>query len=441
MARALPILIVLLPVLLTLSYVYSFALETPWQDDWDLYMVPFQHQAAGQLTWSDVTAQHNESIPIFPTAASLILARIFGGLLLPVTYLSYLCLCGSVLILYLFFRQLRLPGRWSTLWFLPIALLFLGWRQSEALLWSTHLLNSMALFFVLASLYCCTQAGRAPIFFAGAVLCAWIASFSMASGLLVWFSGAVALAFPPAGKARSTDIVRRVAGWLAIAATCALCFFMGYTANHASWPTGLDYVLANAGSAAQYILIYLGGPLGAKPSIAKVAGEVLLAIGLAILVFAWRRIREKGFPRPAPTVPLCLHGGISVGERPFGTRHRTILRTAICDSGGSILDRHLSLLFGAGQNDPRVPLPLHWNGSAVELRDRKLLRIRDRDRTQGVADPKRLRGGYQIVSRRGPPAVGHVLPGSEYHQRARSCDGRVSHQPVRRVSSATLLNL
>src|SRR5438132_7912783 len=154
----LTIIILLLPVSVTFLYVQEFAVEIPMWDDWDFIVPHIQHLAAGQLQWSDINVQHNDALVFFPELVALGLARATGYQLTAAIYVSYLFLCGCLILLYLLFRLLRLPGRWSVLWFAPIALLFLGWRQSDSLLWSTMLMQTMALFFSLATLYCCTQA-------------------------------------------------------------------------------------------------------------------------------------------------------------------------------------------------------------------------------------------------------------------------------------------
>ena len=291
--RRIQILIVFLPVLLTFFYVYSLSVEAPVWDDWDLLVPLFQHMAAGQLQWSDINSQHTESVVAFPLAISLVLAKLTGGRILPITYLSYLFLCGALGVLFLFFRMLDLPGRWSVLWFLPASLLFLGWRQWEGLLWSTHLANTMALFFVLTSLYCCTQVCRTPIFFAAAIVCAWIASFSMASGLLVWFCGAFALVVAGAGKMRFVQLRRHFVGWLVMGAVCGACFFFDVKPSPPPWPTGISFVLANPANAILYALTYLGAPLGATAPQALFAGIVLVLITLPVVFLAWKKkIRE-----------------------------------------------------------------------------------------------------------------------------------------------------
>jgi hypothetical protein len=297
------IFIVFLPVVLTFFYVFRLSVEMPWFDDWDIFVPPFYHQAAGNLHWSDINEQHNESLVMFPVAASLILAKITHGQMLAIIYLSYLFLSGSLVSLFLFFRMLRLPGRWSVLWFLPVSLLCLGWRQSEGLLWSTHLVNSMALFFTLASFYSCTRAVGGRVFLAAAIVCAWIASFSMASGLLAWIPGAIALGF--AGRER----LRFLIWWLLSAAVCIVCFLVDRAAYEVPWGTGIWYVVANSADAAKYALTYLGGSLAKTPSQALAMGIIVVVLAIPVLFLALRTTRADRFP---PGLLLAVYTGVVV---------------------------------------------------------------------------------------------------------------------------------
>ena len=288
-----------LPVLLTFFYVRSFSVEIPMYDDWDLFVPHFHNLAAGNLQWSDINSQHNESLVAFPVAASLVLAKLTGGRLMAVTYLSYLFLCCALGMLFLFFRMLHLPGRWSAPLFLPASLLFLGWRQSDSLLWGTQLPNTMALFFVLAALYCCLQVRRGPIFFAAAMVCAWIASFSMVSGSFVWLLGVPALATGGWDGASLQSTVRRVAGWLLLGGVCATLFILDFRPYTVGWPTGVSFVQQHPLDAARYAFIYLGAPLSATPRQALFAGMALALIALATASLAWRKALQTDGIIPA----------------------------------------------------------------------------------------------------------------------------------------------
>ena len=175
--------LVFLPLLITLLYVRAFAVELPQQDDWDILGRQLPFITTQSLTWNDINVQLNESIIIFPELVYLAVDKLAGYRVLLPIYISYAFLSGCLLMLYLFFRLLDLPGRWNTLWFLPVSLFFMSWRQSESLIWSTHLANTMALFFLLLDLYCCIHAYRSPARFLSAILFAWVASFCMAGGL------------------------------------------------------------------------------------------------------------------------------------------------------------------------------------------------------------------------------------------------------------------
>jgi hypothetical protein len=331
--QALQFLFILLPVLITFLYIRTFAVEIPMWDDWDLFIPHFHHLAAGQLQWSDINSQHNESLVAFPLLVALSLAKLTGGQLLAEAYLSYLFLCGCLFFLFRFFRLLRLPGRWSVMWFLPVSVLFLGWRQSEGLLWSAHLVNSMSLFFFLAALYCCTQAYRVPIFFPTAILCAVIASFSMASGLLVWLFGAIYFAVVRPKDAPAERVIRRFVGWVVLGAVCSACFFLDYTPHLVPWPTGIAYVLANLRAAGEYALIYLGSSLSRSPQQALYAGIAFLLIALPSLFVALKKAREVDGLIPVllligyvgTALGSILMGRLGLGvEQGFASRYVTL---------------------------------------------------------------------------------------------------------------------
>jgi hypothetical protein len=283
-------LVVLIPSLLTFFFIYTFAVEMPIQDDWDLFVPHFCHLAAGQLHWNDVVTQHNEHIVGFPLAASLMLSKASGGRFLSIIYLSYLFLCGSLGMLFLFFRMLALDGRFRALWFLPVAVLFLGWRQSEGILSATHVVITMALFFVLAALYCCFQVQRAPIFFPLAIMCAWIASFSMGSGNLVWIFGIPILATRRRDHMVVHQIVRWLTWWIFNAALCITVFVLNLKSFLVGWPTGYAFVSEHPRDAFMYALIYLGGPLSSSPRESLFIGGALVAIALAALCFGLKTV-------------------------------------------------------------------------------------------------------------------------------------------------------
>jgi hypothetical protein len=162
------------------------------------------------------------------------------------------------------------------------------------------LVNTMALFFALACLYCCTRAAG-PGFFVAAMVCAWIASFSMASGLLVWFPGAIAVGF--------SSTLRRLFLWLLSAAVCLVCYLSDRAPSAVDWDTGISYAIANAAEAVKYAFTYIGGLLGSTPSQSLWMGIVLVLIAVPVTLLALRKIRADGFP---PSLLLVAYTAIAI---------------------------------------------------------------------------------------------------------------------------------
>jgi hypothetical protein len=289
-----PLVILLLPVFITFLYVRAFAVEMPYCDDWGIGIPQLPHLGTGSLAWSDLDVQHNESQILFPQLVHLATAKVARYRVLIPIYISYFFLCGSLFVLFLLFRRLRPPGRWSMLWFLPVSVFFMSWRQSEGLLWSTHLLNTMAVFFSLLALYCCIHAHRSPYFSAAATVSAWMAAFSMASGVLIWAIGWIYLAVSgrlEVPKAR----LRRLAGWSLMGGACVTCFMLDRPPHSIGWQAGIAYALAHLGTAGQYTLIYLGSPFSHDPDRAIWAGTAFVFVAAVSVYFTiGKALRQDG---------------------------------------------------------------------------------------------------------------------------------------------------
>ena len=306
LSAAASLIVLSLPLFVTFLYVRAFSVEMPFMDDWDIAIPQLAHLETGTLRWSDINVQHNESVILFPQLVYLAAARLAGYQVLGPIYISFAFLCGSLSVLILFFRRLRLPGRWSLLWFLPVSVSFMSWRQSEGLLWSTHLLNTTALFFTLLTLYCCLDAHRSRLHFAAAAASAGIASFSMASGVLSWPIGWICLALlaPPAAP-RSR--LWRIAAWSLLGGLCVTCFLLDRPAHSIGWQAGLSYARSHLGTVGRYSLIYLGSPFSHDPDWAVLAGAAFLAIAVfSVYLTVAKGLRQDGVPPAVLLIPYVL---------------------------------------------------------------------------------------------------------------------------------------
>ena len=285
--------IICVPLLITLLYVRAFAVELPQLDDWDILGRQLRFIATESLSWSDINVQLNESIILFPQLVYLAIAKLAGYQVLIPIYISYAFLSGCLLMLYLFFRLLDLSGRWSMLWFLPVSLFFMSWRQSEGLLWSTHLVNTMALFFSLLALYCCVNAYRSRASFLSAIAFAWVASFCMSSGLLVWPLGWIYLTVPGRKEIPKPRFLY-IASWSIFGLACATCFSLLQARYAVEWPTGIGYVFAHPGMAAQYCLNYLGSPFCNDEKTVYAGGVFVLIAALSVYLTIKKTLLQDG---------------------------------------------------------------------------------------------------------------------------------------------------
>ena len=279
-------------------------MEFPLLDDWDLAIQQLQRLEVHPLGWGDVNIQHTESIILFPELVVLTLVRTTGYHVLNFIYLSYLFQAGCLLILYRFFLLVAPAGRWTPLDFAPVAIFFLSWRQSEGLLWGIHLLNTMALFFSLLALYSCVRAAHFPRFLPMAIASAWIASFTMAGGLLVWVAGGAYLAW----AARRYLLV-----WAAAGIACSGCFFADRVSYAEDWPTGAGYVLSHPAAAVHYCLNYLAAPFTHDAGAGPWTGAIVVV--LAAIAVYWA-VRDRA-AREAAAPGLLLIGLVALALGPL----------------------------------------------------------------------------------------------------------------------------
>jgi hypothetical protein len=337
-AAALKTVFVWLPVLLTFWYVNTFCVDLPYMDDWE-FVPQVVNLFSGTLSWQDINAQHNDSKILVLQFVRLTLAKLTRYDVRAEMFASYACLVGCLLVLYALFGQLRRARGFGALCFLPVAWLFLGWRQFEGLLWGVHLMNTLALFFILLSFLFCLRSERRAGYFSPAIAAAVLASFTAATGLLAWPLGLLLLLVLRSG-------VRRLLPWMTATGLTAIAFFSGYRPMEVPWSTGFGFVLENPGSAVRYSLIYLGSGLAGTERAAMWMGTFLVVFGLAAAWFAWRKVAERPMLAFMALVALVLMSlvlllrsrlGLGVPQAFLASRYVTLSSLAAIGIYGALL--------------------------------------------------------------------------------------------------------
>ncbi len=168
-------------------------------------------------------------------------------------------------------RRLRLA--------VPLAFLLFSLAHHENLYWSGASIDHLQVpALAAAALVCLDRPSR--LAFAGAVLCAGLATFTLAHGLVVWPAGALLL--------WSVRRWRALGLWLAAAAFAALLFLHGFNLNDGHRFAEFD--LRGFAHLGRYWLALLGAPLAlGRTDLAPWLGAaVLAAFGVQLLRGVWR---------------------------------------------------------------------------------------------------------------------------------------------------------
>jgi hypothetical protein len=321
--------IVFLPVLVTLVYIYFFAVDLPFMDQWAV--VPaLMHMESGHLHWGDIYRQHNEALVPVSMALTLLVAKLTRYNVVAEAYVAYACLVGALVVLFAFFRRLQRKLPVPTLAFLPIPAIFLGWRGHEGILWGAGLNSNLGLMLLLLAIWGAIRATESAQFIWPAIVLSVLAVFSFGSGLLAWPIGLGILLFPAEGR-RSPRLMLL---WTAAAVASTAVYFNGYMIHRVPWESGYRYVLAHPVLAARYALVYTGSALGATPS---ADARINFALILLFLPAAWTvarnaELRKAVLPFAAVlafvllTVPPVVSGrlGLGVDQPYYASRYASI---------------------------------------------------------------------------------------------------------------------
>lgn len=285
-ALYLALLSILLCFVVSVLYVHSFGVNVFFADEWDL--VPLLREShAGTLGATDLFARHNEHIYLFPWGLMLLLGPMTNYDTVPFMYAVQFCfLLTSIVLLLAFSQDAKDRSRAYFLLFLPVPFLVFTLRQYENMLWGNQVSFGLAQSFSVLALYALHAsfgtglAKRAGVFSA-AVLCATVATFSAAQGLMVWPAGLLVLIV--------SSLNRMAKGVLAASwALLGLVEWILYSAGYDK-PKGVPSVLYAVGhplEGLRYFATLLGSALFWNDAFAFWVGLMLLfftAIGLLML--------------------------------------------------------------------------------------------------------------------------------------------------------------
>ncbi len=272
---------ILLPATIAFAYVGRFGVSVVYFDQWE--MVPlFGRLSSGDLTFSDLFAQHVEHRMLFSRIAMLALGSFTSYDNVAEMYLILCCFLVTVLCVIAAFGR-RTPA----LALIPVGFLVFSLRQFENMLWGWQVSFAFAQVFSVLTFFLIhrLRGGAAT----GAVLpaaaaSATVAVFSAVQGLWAWPVGAVQLLLTPLDKKTKRF---SVLAWISGGTGVWALYFLGYSLPAQAQP--LAYAFEHPASAARFMLALLGNSLFWNQDLAPMGGAVLLFLAITALFLVYRR--------------------------------------------------------------------------------------------------------------------------------------------------------
>jgi hypothetical protein len=302
------------PALIALGYVLVNGVSVPYWDEWDEAVRQLLLFKRGALPISSLFSQHNEHrIPI--TRLVMLLLDSWSGFDLRVEMLvSWVALAG---IFALVSRELvrnsadRLRAIAAIA---PVGWVIFSLRQSENLLWGFQIGMTLSVLGVVGAIVLLDARQMTTSRLASAAACAFVASFSFFSGLLVWPVGAIQLLCARQRRRRWHLFL-----WCVLALITFVVYFADYhKPGHHPPLTGF---LRKPEAAIMYALVSVGQSMATDVNGAFGFGALLLAgqlVALAHLLWGARQREISPIGTSLMLFALATTGSLVVGRSPMG---------------------------------------------------------------------------------------------------------------------------
>jgi hypothetical protein len=274
---------VVLPTAIALLFVHRFGVNVPAHDEWSF--MPTVEAFYGGGDWKPQVLEHySEHRIVLLKLIILGLGRLTGLNVKVEMYLSALLMAVSALLCWILIRRTGWPP-WAIV---PIGWLLLSPAQYENLLVGWQLaIPLMNAFVVLAVVLLSASPPRLAATLAGVG-----ATFSFASGMLVWPSGFCLLL---ARQRRSRPLLV----WTLVGIASVVAYRIGYRGTSGTPEGYLFSILREPANALKLFLALLGNSFGRgvlRPSVLAGAALIALAAAGTLVLWRWDRLRETDAP-------------------------------------------------------------------------------------------------------------------------------------------------
>ena len=200
------ILICLLPIIVSIIYVFYFGVNVTFGDQWETVVI-IDKITSGNFKFYDLLLPHNEHIIFFPHIFILLLGFITKFNNLVEMFVVIFLLMISFLIFCLYFKK-KLYFNKNFFWLIPISFLLFNLKQYVNLLWGWQITFLFIVVFSLAAFYLIYLSSEVKKIkgsigiFTGAIVCGTVTAYSSSMGLLLWPAGLLQILLSPYAKRR-----------------------------------------------------------------------------------------------------------------------------------------------------------------------------------------------------------------------------------------------
>ncbi len=279
----------LIPVVLLIGFVANFSVNVPIDDEWRLASL-FEKIAAGNVTFNDFWALHSNHRIVFP---KIIIAVLAFASRWNINYLLFLSIGLAVITFFAIYKlsSMQVKNAGDDLWHLAnilTGILIFSLVQYENWLWGFQLAWFLVNLCLVAAVYWLISDRKLlpDIRISIAAVFCFIASFSLAQGLLSWLAAIPAVAVLEGNAAQKR---KRLIVWMLLFAATYAVYSIDY---HPSRKTSIISLLNKPLVVIDYFLSLLGSPLVRSPGISALVGFLIFATFLFLGFHFGKKISE-----------------------------------------------------------------------------------------------------------------------------------------------------
>lgn len=279
----------LIPVLLLIGFVSNFSVNVPVDDEWRLASL-FEKIAAGNVTFNDFWALHSNHRILFP---KIIIAVLAFASRWNINYQLCLSIGLAAITLIAMYKlsSMQVKNIADDLWHLAnilTCILLFSLVQHENWLWGFQLAWFFVNFCFVAAVYALVSNHKLlpNIRISIAAVFCFVASFSLAQGLLSWLAAIPAVVALEGNAAQKR---KRAIAWMLLFVATSAVYSINY---HPSRKASIISLLNKPLVVIDYFLSLLGSPIVRSPGISALVGLLIFATFLFLGFHFGRKITE-----------------------------------------------------------------------------------------------------------------------------------------------------